>query len=128
MCVALKRNRSDARVCNCLDGRDEVWWDVEESRAFVNANRGVPCSMNLVVLRCEDIEKSKPIYECLGFSFEKEKHGNGPQHYSSIVQDIVFELYRKGWEDIQLCWFKGWVEVARLTSHSTIIGYKWVCG
>ncbi len=33
--------------------------------------------INLIVLSCSDIEKSKNFYAHLGLSFTKEQHGNG---------------------------------------------------
>lgn len=49
--------------------------------------------ISLLVLRCKDIEISKTFYEQLGLVFVKEKHGNGPEHYSSENDGVVFELY-----------------------------------
>lgn len=49
--------------------------------------------INLLVLRCKELEMSKQFYELLGFDFVKEKHGNGPMHYSSQVAGFVLELY-----------------------------------
>jgi catechol 2,3-dioxygenase-like lactoylglutathione lyase family enzyme len=49
--------------------------------------------LSLLVLRCKDIEVSKSFYQSLGLSFVKEKHGNGPTHYSCEHGDFVFELY-----------------------------------
>ncbi|BBI51814.1 hypothetical protein HORIV_42350 [Vreelandella olivaria] len=49
--------------------------------------------LNLLVLRCKELEKSKQFYELLGFTFVKEKHGGGPSHYSSQDAGFVFELY-----------------------------------
>jgi catechol 2,3-dioxygenase-like lactoylglutathione lyase family enzyme len=49
--------------------------------------------LNLLVLRCQDIEKSKAFYEKLSFSFEREKHGKGDEHYASVFDEMVFELY-----------------------------------
>lgn len=40
-----------------------------------------------------DIEESRVFYEGLGLAFVKEKHGNGPVHYSSEHDGMVFELY-----------------------------------
>lgn len=51
-------------------------------------------ALNLLVLRCADIHLSKSFYEVLGFSFEKEKHGNGPEHYAACTDSgLVIELY-----------------------------------
>jgi catechol 2,3-dioxygenase-like lactoylglutathione lyase family enzyme len=49
--------------------------------------------ISLLVLRCENIEASKGFYERLGLVFQKEKHGRGPEHYSSEHDGVVFELY-----------------------------------
>src|SRR3954469_8258917 len=50
-------------------------------------------SLNLLVLRCANIERSKSFYELFGMAFQKEKHGNGPEHYSISDERGVFELY-----------------------------------
>lgn len=55
--------------------------------------------LNLLVLRCSDIEISKTFYEKFGFSFSVEKHGKGPIHYSSETAGFVFEIYPLGTQD-----------------------------
>jgi lactoylglutathione lyase len=50
-------------------------------------------SLNLLVLRCGDIERSKAFYELFGMAFVQEQHGNGPIHYSATDDSGVFELY-----------------------------------
>src|SRR5262245_49983749 len=49
--------------------------------------------MNLLVLRCKDIEATRRFYEQLGIVFASEKHGNGPNHYAWENVGFVFELY-----------------------------------
>ncbi len=49
--------------------------------------------LSLIVFRCKNIEETKGFYERIGLSFDKEKHGNGPEHYSSENDGVVFELY-----------------------------------
>lgn len=49
--------------------------------------------INLLVLRCRELEASKRFYERLGFEFVEEKHGDGPLHYASEEAGFVFELY-----------------------------------
>lgn len=49
--------------------------------------------LNLLVIRCRNIEASREFYEKLGLTFVREKHGNGVEHYSSWIADLVFELY-----------------------------------
>ena len=33
--------------------------------------------LNLLVLRCRDIEAARQFYECLGMKFEKHSHDSG---------------------------------------------------
>ena len=49
--------------------------------------------LNLLVLRCKNIEKSKNFYEKLGLKFIKEQHGKSPVHYSTYVGKMLMELY-----------------------------------
>jgi len=49
--------------------------------------------LNLLVLRCKDIKKSKIFYEKLGLDFIKEQHGKGAVHYSTHLEDMIIELY-----------------------------------
>ena len=52
-----------------------------------------PPKLNLLVIRSRDIERAKNFYSELGMLFGKEKHGNGPEHYSSGNDGFVFEIY-----------------------------------
>ena len=49
--------------------------------------------VNLLVLRCRDLERSRSFYELLGFRFTAHAHGAGPTHYAYETPDFVFELY-----------------------------------
>jgi lactoylglutathione lyase len=49
--------------------------------------------LRLVVLRCEDLERSRRFYEALGLSFVEEQHGAGPRHFAAVIADLVIELY-----------------------------------
>ncbi len=49
--------------------------------------------IKLLVLRCRDLEASRCFYECLGFDFVQERHGDGPDHYASQSAGLVLELY-----------------------------------
>ena len=51
--------------------------------------------MNLkyLVIKCNDLKKSKAFYEAIGFHPIKEKHGNGVEHYSFALNDFIIELY-----------------------------------
>lgn len=50
-------------------------------------------AVNLLVLRCRDVELTRRFYEKLGMSFAKEKHGRGPEHHAWQNGDFVLELY-----------------------------------
>jgi catechol 2,3-dioxygenase-like lactoylglutathione lyase family enzyme len=50
-------------------------------------------SVNLLVLRCKDIEVTRRFYEQLGLAFVEEKHGSGPQHFVWESSGFVLELY-----------------------------------
>ncbi|MGN6367106.1 MAG: VOC family protein [Phycisphaerae bacterium] len=50
-------------------------------------------NLNLLVLRCRNIDKAKDFYELFGMAFVKEQHGNGPVHYSATDDSGTFELY-----------------------------------
>ena len=49
--------------------------------------------LNLVVLRCADIDRAAAFYSKLGLHFSKHRHGTGPEHYSAELAGAVFELY-----------------------------------
>jgi lactoylglutathione lyase len=49
--------------------------------------------LNLLVLRCNDIEQAMRFYSLLGMTFKKHAHGNGPEHYAHEDERGVFELY-----------------------------------
>ena len=50
-------------------------------------------ALSLIVIRVADIDRSAAFYSALGFTFEREQHGSGPKHYSTMANNIVFELY-----------------------------------
>jgi len=49
----------------------------------------------LLVIKTNQLEKQKTFYEKLDLVFQKEKHGNGPEHFSCLMknQNVVFEIY-----------------------------------
>jgi catechol 2,3-dioxygenase-like lactoylglutathione lyase family enzyme len=49
--------------------------------------------LNLLVLRCTDMDRCRAFYECFGYRFEKHAHGTGPQHYAAEDAGNVLELY-----------------------------------
>ena len=49
--------------------------------------------MSLVVMRVADLSASRHFYEGLGLTFVEEQHGRGPEHLSTVLGGVVFELY-----------------------------------
>ncbi|MDB6032565.1 MAG: Glyoxalase/bleomycin resistance protein/dioxygenase [Verrucomicrobiales bacterium] len=49
--------------------------------------------LNLVVLRSTDIDRAASFYREMGLLFTCHSHGSGPEHYSSEVSGVVFEIY-----------------------------------
>ncbi|MEO1432420.1 MAG: VOC family protein [Cyanobacteria bacterium J06633_8] len=50
-------------------------------------------TLNLIVIRAEDLTRSKRFYEILGISFSYEQHGKGEKHLCAMLEGIVFEIY-----------------------------------
>ncbi len=50
-------------------------------------------ALNLLVLRCNDVETTRRFYEQLGLAFVAEKHGTGALHYAWENSGFVLELY-----------------------------------
>lgn len=50
-------------------------------------------ALNLLVLRCRDIEDTRQFYETLGIRFRQEQHGTGPVHYAAELGGLVLEPY-----------------------------------
>jgi catechol 2,3-dioxygenase-like lactoylglutathione lyase family enzyme len=53
-------------------------------------------SLNLVVIRAVDLERSRRFYEAIGLRFATERHGSGPEHLVAELGDVVFEIYPRG--------------------------------
>lgn len=50
--------------------------------------------LNLLVLRTPRLEDMRTFYSALGASFQREQHGDGPEHYAAtLADDFVLELY-----------------------------------
>lgn len=52
-----------------------------------------PPHLNLIVLRSPDIDRAARFYSQMGLVFTRHSHGTGPEHYSSEVSGLVFEIY-----------------------------------
>lgn len=52
-----------------------------------------PPMANLLVIRSPDIHRAARFYREMGLLFTTERHGKGPEHYVSIVDGFVFEVY-----------------------------------
>ncbi len=61
------------------------------------AGKETVCSLNLrldlIVLKCPNIERSKNFYESIGRSFVQEKNDKSPWHYSSQNIQPKIEIY-----------------------------------
>jgi lactoylglutathione lyase len=55
---------------------------------------GAELKLNLIVLKSKDIDGTRSFFELLGLQFNEEKHGDGPLHYSSVIHDVVLEIYQ----------------------------------
>jgi len=50
--------------------------------------------LNLLVLRCADVAKTRAFYECFGLKFDEHKHGDGPVHSGAMDNmGLILELY-----------------------------------
>ncbi len=50
--------------------------------------------LSLLVLRAQDIERTRQFYELLGLRFTREQHGSGPEHFAAVLAgDVVLEIY-----------------------------------
>lgn len=54
-----------------------------------------PPLLNLVVIRSADLDRSERFYRAFGLSFERHRHGNGPEHLAAqpYKYGSVFEIY-----------------------------------
>jgi catechol 2,3-dioxygenase-like lactoylglutathione lyase family enzyme len=50
--------------------------------------------INLLVLRCTDVARTRAFYKCLELEFDEHRHGNGPVHSGTMDgMGLVLELY-----------------------------------
>lgn len=49
--------------------------------------------LSLIVLRANDLDKTRQFYTLLGLEFVQEQHGSGPIHFSSQCGSGVIEIY-----------------------------------
>jgi lactoylglutathione lyase len=49
-------------------------------------------SLNLIVIKTDNLQGQAEFYTALGIQFDYHKHGNGPYHYAS-VGDPTLEIY-----------------------------------
>lgn len=49
--------------------------------------------LSLLVVYCSSLEENLAFYKNLGLDFIREKHGDGPVHYSCTLGLTVVELY-----------------------------------
>lgn len=49
--------------------------------------------LQLVVIYSTKPEMIRAFYERLGMTFERERHGRGPEHFAAQLGELVFEIY-----------------------------------
>ena len=49
--------------------------------------------LDVIVLRCADLDMTRNFYEDLDIEFNEERHGQGPRHFSTQFGSAVLELY-----------------------------------
>ena len=79
------------QVNGVVSGQRERW--CREACRFFGVGANMKLAVNLLVLRCKDIEVTRRFYEELGLAFVDEKHGTGPKHYAWENGGFVLELY-----------------------------------
>ncbi|WP_066361968.1 guanosine polyphosphate pyrophosphohydrolase [Herbidospora mongoliensis] len=52
--------------------------------------------LDLIVLYTDRLDACHAFYSGLGLTFQKEQHGSGPEHFSTTLGSVVFELYPAG--------------------------------
>jgi lactoylglutathione lyase len=50
-------------------------------------------SLNLVVIRSVDLERSARFFAALGIELAREIHGSGPEHLAGRLGSVVLEVY-----------------------------------
>ncbi|SHG55035.1 hypothetical protein SAMN04488109_0784 [Chryseolinea serpens] len=50
-------------------------------------------SLNLIVIKTNNLEGLAEFYTTLGMQFDYHQHGNGPHHYASITDGPTLEIY-----------------------------------
>jgi predicted enzyme related to lactoylglutathione lyase len=50
-------------------------------------------SLNLIVIKTDNLQGQAEFYTALGMQFDYHKHGNGPYHYASITDGPTLEIY-----------------------------------
>lgn len=50
-------------------------------------------SLNLIVIKTDNLQGQAEFYRALGIEFDYHKHGNGPYHYASIAGNPTLEIY-----------------------------------
>jgi lactoylglutathione lyase len=50
----------------------------------------------LIVIRATDVYRIAKFYAAMGCNFVTERHGSGPEHLTTEVNGVVFEIYPVG--------------------------------
>ena len=53
-------------------------------------------SLNLIVLKSDDVPELLKFYQELGLKFEQQQHGAAPAHHSATIGGVTLEIYPAG--------------------------------
>jgi predicted enzyme related to lactoylglutathione lyase len=53
-------------------------------------------SLNLVVLKSDDVPQLLKFYQELGLKFDQRRHGAAPAHHSAMVGEVALQIYPAG--------------------------------
>ena len=82
-----------AETNNIVCGSPARQFEMKKSLSSTSDSRPDEPSLSLIVLRVTDIEIAAAFYTGIGLTFQREQHGNGPEHFSATLGSIVMELY-----------------------------------
>ncbi|GAB1817567.1 glyoxalase/bleomycin resistance/dioxygenase family protein [Herbidospora sp. RD11066] len=65
-------------------------------RAVRTAPEPLTLALDLIVVYTDRLDACRAFYAGLGLVFERERHGSGPEHFSTTLGSTVLELYPAG--------------------------------
>lgn len=77
-------------------------------------------SLKFLTLYANQLDQTVAVYEALGLTFEEEKHGDGPVHFSHSTRDLIVEIYPADGRSVEETMMVGF-EVENLETVKTIL-------